>query len=399
LHSLYSLKELYCITNDAIRLMKENLCAGVLHNVIINNNDEQLVTITSESYKLINKYFTDVILLDCSSSKIVSKSRDWKPPKRSKRLGRRKDARDYKNQNGITRTRRTDPAMPTHSWRARRKITMVTLKSQFKSQLSSARIQTSIATRTSLSTSKLLNEEIRKNVSLKYSRDNERSKKNDACLSLRVSRRSERELAKQMVVAKYKNDMLTRTIVVMEDEIEEKVEVSHTILHNTQLHFKHTPKLTSFNIFNLNLQVAVAQTTAVLNGNHNKIMNKKDSKHKDLMRRHKTSHEKSLKACSKKAEKIATATEKEVKETEKAKKKEWSETMMKVTKQSKLLVSQVQTTERSALARDKFHQMELNKMQNAHKKQKLQMKSSQNTILKTKSKFHTKQMKVSEQTK
>ena len=26
-----------------------------------------------------------------------------------------------------------------------------------------------------------------------------------------------------MVVAKYKNDMLTRTIVVMEDEIEEKV--------------------------------------------------------------------------------------------------------------------------------------------------------------------------------
>ena len=244
-----------------------------------------------------------------------------------------------------------------------------------------------------------MNEEIRKNVSLKYSRDNERSKKNDACLSLRVSRRSERELAKQMVVAKYKNDMLTRTIVVMEDEIEEKVEVSHTILHNTQLHFKHTPKLTSFNIFNLNLQVAVAQTTAVLNGNHNKIMNKKDSKHKDLMRRHKTSHEKSLKAWSKKAEKIAIATEKEVKEAEKAKKKEWSETMMKVTKQSKLLVWQVQTTERSARARDKFHQMELNKMQNAHKKQKLQMKSSQNTILKTKSKFHTKQMKVSEQTK
>ena len=157
--------------------------------------------------------------------------------------------------------------------------------------------------------------------------------------------------------------MLTRTIVVMEDEIEEKVEVSNTILHNTQLHFKHTPKLTSFNILNLNLQVAVAQTTAVLNGNHNKIMNKKDSKHKDLMRRHKTSHEKSLKACSKKAEKIAIATEKEVKETEKAKKKEWSETMMKVTKQSKLLVSQVQTTERSALARDKFHQMKLNKMQ------------------------------------
>ena len=190
MHSLYSLKELYCITNDAIRLMKENLCAGVLHNAIINNNDE-LVTITSESYKLINKYFTDVILLDCSSSKIVSKSRDWKQPKRSKRLGRRKDARDYKNQNVITRTRRTDPASPTHSRRARRKITMATLKSQ----LSSARIQTSIATRTSLSTAKLLNEEKRKTISLESSRDNERSKKNDACLSLRVSRRRERERA------------------------------------------------------------------------------------------------------------------------------------------------------------------------------------------------------------
>ena len=181
--------------------MKENLCAGVLHNAIINNNDE-LVTITSESYKLINKYFTDVILLDCSSSKIVSKSRDWKQPKRSKRLGRRKDARDYKNQNVITRTRRTDTAMPTHSRRARRKITMATLKSQLKSQFSSARIQTSIATRTSLSTAKLLNEEKRKTISLKSSRDNERSKKNDACLSLRVSRRRERELSKRMVVAK-----------------------------------------------------------------------------------------------------------------------------------------------------------------------------------------------------
>ena len=111
------------------------------------------------------------------------------------------------------------------------------------------------------------------------------------------------------------------------------------------------------------------------------------------------SHEKSLKVWSKKAENIAIATEKEVKEAEKAKKKEWSETMMKVTKQSKLLVSQVQTTERSALARDKFHHMELNKMQNVHKKQELQMKSSQNTILKTKAKFHMKQMKVSEQTK
>ena len=43
--------------NDAISLMKEHLFAGGLNNTIINNNDD-LVTITSESYKLINKYFT-----------------------------------------------------------------------------------------------------------------------------------------------------------------------------------------------------------------------------------------------------------------------------------------------------------------------------------------------------
>ena len=159
-------------------------------------------------------------------------------------------------------------------------------------------------------------------------------------------------------------------------------------MHNTQLHFEHTPKLTSFNIVNLNLQLAVAQTTAVLNENHNKIINKKDSKHKDLMNRHKTYHEKSLNAWSKKAEKIAIATEKEVNEAEKANKKEWSETVMKLTKQRKHLVSQVQTKERSALARDKFHQMELNKIQNAHKKQKQQMKASQSTKLQTAAKFH-----------
>ena len=194
-----------------------------MNNAIINNNDE-LVTITSESYKLINKYFTGVILLDSSSSKIVSKTRDWKQPKRSKRLGRRRDARDYKNQNNITRTRRTVPASPTHSRRARRKITMATLKSQ----LSSARRQTSIATRTSLSTAKLLIEQKQKTISLKSSRDNERSKMNDACLSLRVSRRRERELSKRMVVSKSNNDILARTIVVMEEEIEEKVEVSYT---------------------------------------------------------------------------------------------------------------------------------------------------------------------------
>ena len=67
------------MTNDAISLMKEHLFAGGLNNTIINNNDD-LVTITSESYKLINKYF--------------SKTRDWKQPKRSKRLGRQRDARD-----------------------------------------------------------------------------------------------------------------------------------------------------------------------------------------------------------------------------------------------------------------------------------------------------------------
>ena len=69
------------MTNDAISLMKEHLFAGVLNNAIINNNDE-LVTITSESYKLINKYFTSVILLDSSSSTIVSKTRTWKQPQK-----------------------------------------------------------------------------------------------------------------------------------------------------------------------------------------------------------------------------------------------------------------------------------------------------------------------------
>ena len=67
-----------------------------------------------------------------------------------------------------------------------------------------------------------------------------------------------------MVVSKSNNDNLARTIVVMEEEIEEKVGVSYTHLHNTQLHFEHTPKLTYFNIVNLKLQLAVAQTTAVM---------------------------------------------------------------------------------------------------------------------------------------
>ena len=43
--------------------------------------------------------------------------------------------------------------------------------------------------------------------------------------------------------------------------------------------------------------------------------------------------------------------------------------------------------------------MELNKMQNEHKKQKQQIKDAQNTTLRTAEKFHRKQMKVSERTK
>ena len=65
------------------------------------------------------------------------------------------------------------------------------------------------------------------------------------------------------------------------------------------------------------------------------------------MNRHKTSHEKSLNAWSKKAEKIAIATEKEVNEAEKAKKKEWSDTIMKLTNQSKHLISQVKSLKKS----------------------------------------------------
>jgi len=75
--------------------MKMYLLEGGLNDSIINNNDE-LVSITSESYKFIKKYFTGEILFDSSSSKIVSKTRNWKQPKRSRRLGRRNDARDYK---------------------------------------------------------------------------------------------------------------------------------------------------------------------------------------------------------------------------------------------------------------------------------------------------------------
>ena len=60
--------------------MKIYLLEGGSNEAIINNNDE-LVSITFKSYKLINKYFTGVILLDSSSSKIVSKNGNWKQPK------------------------------------------------------------------------------------------------------------------------------------------------------------------------------------------------------------------------------------------------------------------------------------------------------------------------------
>ena len=57
------------------------------------------------------------------------------------------------------------------------------------------------------------------------------------------------------------------------------------------------------------------------------------------------------------------------------------------------------SSERSVCASDKFHVMELNQMQNDHKKQKQQIKDAQNTKLRTAEKFHRKQMKVSERTK
>ena len=103
-------------------------------------------------------------------------------------------------------------------------MTIATLKSQ----LSSARRQTSIATRTCRSTAALLSKQKRKTMSLKSSCDNQRSKMNDACLMLRVSRKRERVLSKQIDFSNSKNDVLARTIVVMEEEIEEKVEVSYT---------------------------------------------------------------------------------------------------------------------------------------------------------------------------
>ena len=259
----------YCITHEAISLIKTFLLEEGSNDAIINNNDE-LVSITSESKKLITKYFTGVILFDSSSSKIGSKNRNWKPPKRSRRLGRRNDARDYKSRTNIAGNHRIVLAPPTHSRRAKRKMTIATLKSQ----LSSARRQTSIATRTCRSTAELLGKQKRKTMSLKSSCDNQRSKMNDACLMLRVSRRreSKRVLSKQIVFSNSKNDVLARTIVVMEEEIEEKVEVSYTVthMHSTQIRFDLTLRLTFFNIVIVHLQFAVAQTTAKLNENHNK---------------------------------------------------------------------------------------------------------------------------------
>ena len=406
------------------------------NDAIINNNDE-LVSITSESKKLITKYFTGVILFESYSSKIGSKTRNWKPPKRSRRLGRRTDARDYKSRTNIAGTHRIVLAPPTHSRRARRKMTMATLKSQ----LSSARRQTSIATRTCRSTAELLSKQKRKTMSLKSSCDNQRSKMNDACLMLRVSRRRERVLSKQIDFSNSKNDVLARTIVVMEEEIEEKVEVSYTVthMHSTQISFDRTLKLTFFNIVIVHLQFAVAQTTAKLNENHNKKMNKNDSKHKDVMNRHIMSHKKSLKALAKQSEKKANTTVREVNNEKKRYQKESSDTIMELTQQSKQLISKVKclkkthtlqtrsmekilvtlrksseksarsmekslvtlrkSSEKSVSASDKFHVMELNKMQNEHEKQIQQIKGAQNTKLRNAEKFHSKQMKVSQRTK
>ena len=425
----------YCITKDAISLMKIYLLEGGSNDAIINNNDE-LVSITSESKKLITKYFTGVIFFESYSSKIGSKTRNWKPPKRSRRLGRRNDARDYKSRTNIAGTHRIVLAPPTHSRRARRKMTMATLKSQ----LSSARRQTSIATRTCRSTAELLSKQKHKTMSLKSSCDNQRSKMNDACLMLRVSRKRERVLSKQIDFSNSKNEVLARTIVVMEEEIEEKVEVSSvTHMHSTQIRFDRTLKLTFFNIVIVHLQFAVAQTTAKLNENHNKKMNKNDSKHKDVMNRHKISHEKSLNALAKQSEKKANTTVREVNNEKKRYQKESSDTIMELTQQSKQLISKVKclkkthtlqtrsmekiivtlrksseksarsmekslvtlrkSSEKSVSASDKFHVMELNKMQNEHEKQIQQIEDAQNTKLRNAEKFHSKQMKVSQQTK
>jgi len=91
----------------------------------INNNDE-IVSITFKYCKLIKTFFTSVILRDTSSSTIISKTKNWKQPKRSRRLDRRIDVRDYKNSNRITHTIPTLRAPPTHSRRARRNNTMTT---------------------------------------------------------------------------------------------------------------------------------------------------------------------------------------------------------------------------------------------------------------------------------
>ena len=130
------------MTNDAISLMKMFILEVVLTDAI--NNNDGIVSITSKFCKLIKTYFTGVILYDSSSPKIISKTRNLKQPKRTRRLGQRINVRDYKTSNAITRTVPTVRASHTHSRRARRKITMATLKLQ----LSTARRQTKLATRT-----------------------------------------------------------------------------------------------------------------------------------------------------------------------------------------------------------------------------------------------------------
>ena len=110
-------------------------------------------------------------------------------------------------------------------------------------------------------------------------------------------------------------------------------------MHNTRIHFYHTLTLTSINTVIVNRHIAVAQTMAALNENHNKIINTKDSKHKDLINRHKMSHEKSLNTLSKKSERKDIGTEKEVNDAKKVYLKESSNTIMELAKQSKILTS------------------------------------------------------------
>jgi len=137
-------------------------------------------------------FFSGVILLDSPSSQNISKTKIWKQPKMSRRLGRHIDGRGFKNINTITRTVPSVLAPPTRSRRARRKNTMATLKSELRT----ARRQTKLVTMTYQSTQQLLIAQEQKTISFKSSRDNEPSKMKDACSMLRESRSREQALTK-----------------------------------------------------------------------------------------------------------------------------------------------------------------------------------------------------------